>query len=221
MQYKVCYKCRKKLELNSDNFAISKKSSDGFDGRCKHCVNLLSKKYRENKGEKYRLENISKSKEQQNTRLSKGMCRHDNTLRLENSDTLCEKHWFEYVAKHHLGTMKKGKLLKDLFDKQNGKCVYTGLQLTPALNASIDHILPLSKNPEMFNDIENLQWVHSDINLMKRNHLEDDFLNYIKLIYENRFWVGTIQYTGGDLSQTSFEKHRSVKPEAHLSLANG
>jgi transposase len=32
---------------------------------------------------------------------------------------------------------------------------------------------------------------------------------------------GTGDYTGGDLNQTSFEKHMSVKPEAHLSLANG
>jgi len=32
---------------------------------------------------------------------------------------------------------------------------------------------------------------------------------------------GTGDYTGGDLNQTSFEKHKSVKPEAHLSLANG
>lgn len=33
--------------------------------------------------------------------------------------------------------------------------------------------------------------------------------------------AGTVDYTGGDSNQTSFEKHRSVKPEAHLSLANG
>jgi transposase len=32
---------------------------------------------------------------------------------------------------------------------------------------------------------------------------------------------GTLENTGGDLNQTSFQKHRSVKPEAHLSLANG
>lgn len=32
---------------------------------------------------------------------------------------------------------------------------------------------------------------------------------------------GTLDNTGGDSNQTSFEKHRSVKPEAHLSLANG
>ena len=33
--------------------------------------------------------------------------------------------------------------------------------------------------------------------------------------------AGTVENTGGDLNQTSFKKHRSAKPEAHLSLANG
>ena len=32
---------------------------------------------------------------------------------------------------------------------------------------------------------------------------------------------GTGDYTGGGLNQTSFEKHRSVNPQAYLSLVNG
>ena len=43
MEYKVCYKCRKKLPLTSEYFAKHKKSADGYDGRCKSCVNLFSK----------------------------------------------------------------------------------------------------------------------------------------------------------------------------------
>ena len=62
MEYKVCYKCRKKLPLTSEYFAKHKKSADGYDGRCKSCVNLFSKKYREKKGEQYRVDNISKAK---------------------------------------------------------------------------------------------------------------------------------------------------------------
>ena len=33
--------------------------------------------------------------------------------------------------------------------------------------------------------------------------------------------AGTVDNTGGDSNKTSLEKHESVKPEAHLSLANG
>ena len=33
--------------------------------------------------------------------------------------------------------------------------------------------------------------------------------------------AGTVENTGGDSNKTSAKKHKSVKPEAHLSLANG
>ena len=84
--YKVCYKCRKKLPLTSEYFSKQKKAADGFDGRCKSCVNLMSKKYRENKGEQYRIKNISKAKEQQLKRIAKGQCRHCSSERLDNSE---------------------------------------------------------------------------------------------------------------------------------------
>ena len=221
MEYKVCYKCRKKLPLTSEYFAKHKKSADGYDGRCKSCVNLFSKKYREKKGEQYRVDNISKAKEQQLNRLAKGQCRHCSSERLENSDLYCEKHWFEYVAKAHLGTMKRGNELKKLLELQDYRCAYTGIKLIPALNASIDHKIPLSTDVSQYQKIENLQWVCLDINTMKRNHSEDDFLKYIKLIYENRFWAGTVQYTDGDGIRSS-NTQLSTKSEAQpISFAVG
>jgi len=88
-------------------------------------------------------------------------------------------------------------------------------------------------------------WINQNLNLSEREwtckngHVLDRDLNaaknilkeglkiissgtlQIKLIYENRFWAGTVQYTGGDSNKTLATKHKSVKPEAHLSLANG
>ena len=185
-KYKVCYKCRKKLPLTIEYFAKQKKSSDGFDGRCKSCVNLISREYRKERGEKYRVDNLTKKKEQQQKRIEKGQCRHCSAKRLKNSNLYCEKHWFQYVSKNHLGTMKRWKEVKILLEEQNYKCAYTGLFLTPAVDASVDHIIALSTDAEQYNKIENLQWVHSDINRMKNNHTEEDFLKYIKLIYESR-----------------------------------
>ena len=65
--------------------------------------------------------------------------------------------------------MKRGTDIKTLLERQNYKCAYTGLILTPAVDASVDHIIPLSTDAEQYNKIENLQWVHSDINRMKNN----------------------------------------------------
>ena len=44
---------------------------------------------------------------------------------------------------------------------------------------------------------------------------------FFRKILNNKNSAGTVENTGGDLNQTSFEKHKSGKPEAHLSLANG
>ena len=100
---------------------------------------------------------------------------------------------------------------------QDYRCTYTGIKLIPALNASIDHKIPLSTDVSQYQKIENLQWVCLDINIMKRNHSEDDFLKYIKLIYENRFWAWTVDYTGGDDVRLAC-KQSSAKPEANESL---
>ena len=59
---------------------------------------------------------------------------------------------------------------------QDYRCAYTGIKLIPALNASIDHKIPLSTDVSQYQKIENLQWVCLDINIMKRNYSEDDFL---------------------------------------------
>ena len=96
------------------------------------------------------------------------------------------KHYLMKISHTRLGSSKYWKELNQLIEKQNYKCAYTGLVLTPAVDASVDHIIALSTDAEQYNKIENLQWVHSAINRMKNNHTEEDFLKYIKLIYENR-----------------------------------
>ena len=73
-------------------------------------------------------------------------------------------------------------------------------------------------------------WINQDLNLSvrewtcKNGHVLDRDLNAAKNILNEGLKIisaGTVDNTGGDSNKTSFEKHRSVKPEAHLSLANG
>ncbi len=60
-------------------------------------------------------------------------------------------------------------------------------------------------------------WIKEDLKLQDRewtcsncNRVLDSGLNAAKNILS----AGTVDYTGGDSNQTSFEKRRSVKPEA-------
>lgn len=70
----------------------------------------------------------------------------------------------------------------DLFRKQEGKCALTGLPLVldskPSVNtASLDRI-----DSNLGYVPSNVQWVHKDINMMKRTYDQDYFIKLCKLV---------------------------------------
>lgn len=71
--------------------------------------------------------------------------------------------------------------LLDLLEGQDQKCAYSGIPLTPE-SAVVDHIIPYSKGGT--DKIENLQWLHRDVNAMKGSFTEDDFLFWVKKVSE-------------------------------------
>lgn len=71
-----------------------------------------------------------------------------------------------------------------MFNKQQGKCPYTGVELTIGVNAELDH--KISRKLGGKDTLDNLQWVLSIVNTMKWCHLEKDFLNAVRLIYEHK-----------------------------------
>lgn len=93
------------------------------------------------------------------------------------------------------GAKRRGKeftisieYLQEVYDKQGGKCNYSGVPLVMELGAkneptntgSVDRI----DNNEGYVE-GNVQWLHKDVNFMKQAFEEDTFLDYCKLITEN------------------------------------
>lgn len=80
--------------------------------------------------------------------------------------------------------------LDDVIKRQNFKCVYTGLDISftdsshknrSNKSASLDRI-----DSEKGYIEGNIQWVHKDINIMKWDLSNLEFLSYIELIYKNK-----------------------------------
>ena len=52
MKTKICWLCKKKIEVNNENFHINKASKDGFANLCKPCAKIYKRKNREKYAEK-------------------------------------------------------------------------------------------------------------------------------------------------------------------------
>lgn len=184
-EHRICYKCRKEFYLNDENFYKNKSKNKGYEYCCKKCAkSRLAKYYSDITESQKNIKNV-RTKEYRDGQYSKGLCNVCKQPRLYDLK-VCRKHYLMNVAKRHLGTQKRWKELEQLIEHQQYKCSYTGKDLILGLNSSIDHIKPLSIYPELNNNINNLQWVDSQVNFIKTNMSEEEFLFLIKQIYEYR-----------------------------------
>lgn len=76
----------------------------------------------------------------------------------------------------------------NLFLKQNRECSLSGIKLNfknvngkEYATASLDRI-----NPKLDYIIDNIQWIHKDLNFMKQDFSEEEFFNWIEIIYLKR-----------------------------------
>lgn len=99
--------------------------------------------------------------------------RHWNSI-IKSNETRSKKILFQI-------TIQEGW---DLFIRQNRRCALSGILLTFGNNkhspktASLDRI-DSSKNYTL----DNVQWVHKDVNVMKMDHTQKEFLDWIEKIW--------------------------------------
>ena len=69
--------------------------------------------------------------------------------------------------------------LMQLIEYQSYRCAISGIELTPG-NAELDHKIPSSKGGS--HTIENLQWLHKNINRAKGSMKQEEFINMCKRV---------------------------------------
>ena len=103
--------------------------------------------------------------------------------------------WYNHIVRNAKGE-KKRKVLElsitkeyiwELFLKQDRKCKLSGLELKfPISNKDRNYNASLDRIDSSLGYIENnVQWIHKDINMMKRIYNNEYFINMCKLIAEN------------------------------------
>jgi 5-methylcytosine-specific restriction endonuclease McrA len=90
--------------------------------------------------------------------------------------SFCEPCYFKKTSTDCLKTAKHAEVIGQKLKDQNYRCAYTGEEIILGLNDSLDHILPISKFPELRSDPANVEWVTRKVNCMKWDSTRDEFI---------------------------------------------
>ena len=93
---------------------------------------------------------------------------------------------FKQKSMTHFRSSKHWTMLRDIWEKQDGRCPYSGIKMLLA-EADLDHIQP------GFTTLSNLQFVHRWANEMKRDHPETVFLAFVKRIHDHCVRTGKLR----------------------------
>ena len=94
-----------------------------------------------------------------------GLCERCGKSAVIKGITNCRGCILRKLASRHLGSSERWLELDDLWKSQGGKCAYTGVAIDVGRGASIEHLVPTSKQGP--SDINNLRWVDRRVNIMK------------------------------------------------------
>lgn len=135
--------------------------------------------------------------------VKSGVVKNCGCVRIKNKPSILQKYHdlFSYGAiKRKLEVSVSVEYIENLLIKQNFKCALTGLDIIIDYNykimtASLDRIDSKKGYIE-----GNLQWVHKDINMLKRTLTNEKLISYCELIVnhknkQNNDWLANILYS--------------------------
>ncbi len=115
---------------------------------------------------------------------NKGFCRFCSNEKLENQKT-CTTCYLKVMSKNNLNDRSLHVQLYNKLIEQDFKCYITGRELVLGLNASLDHVIPRSKDKELSKKIDNLKWCDKSVNFVKRDLTIDEFISLCRDVIEH------------------------------------
>jgi hypothetical protein len=113
------------------------------------------------------------------TKLKEGkICTSCCKCEVVGKSCLCEICTLKKTSRAHFKTTAHWEELGHKLVAQNCRCPYTGLRLHPGTNASLDHIVARSEGGP--DTLENVEWVHVWINLMKNRMGKEEFAEELR-----------------------------------------
>lgn len=99
------------------------------------------------------------------------------------TNSICDRCTLKTLARRKLGDRSRWRFLERLLAKQRGLCAVTGVPIKIGCNASLDRITPENRGGS--NSSANLRWVHLVVNRMKNDMLDQELLDWCRLITAN------------------------------------
>lgn len=130
---------------------------------------------------KARLRNLDRSRKR---KRELNQCRCCSSQAMEKR---CKSCWTKDILRKHNIDPNLWELFWKKLEDQNFACFYTGIKITPEINASLDHIMPKAKGGT--NDFNNLVWCDRKINSFKNDNDYESLINICDLIlfeHQNR-----------------------------------
>ena len=114
------------------------------------------------------------------TRIDAGLCEGCG-CRCDTESIYCEICCVKRATRRATVKVRMWREVQELF---TGCCAVTGVTIAIGTNAHLDHIMPKSLFPGLSGEVSNLQWVHEDVNMMKRNFTPERFLELCKNVVD-------------------------------------
>lgn len=123
-------------------------------------------------------------KEERQHKIKNGICIRCKDPAVDRLQ-FCEKHYFYTKSLYLFNTTRYSDRLKDLLISQQYKCHYSGIPLKIGVNATIDHVIPVSRAPHLSKDINNMIWCDWRINEVKNSMTPEELYALCRLILDN------------------------------------